>query len=75
MRFLNGLPQSAEILVNHIPPHGYNKEWHVQYPLVQFNMGKGKLIISTVNFNSVHKDPFAARFMINMLDYFSSVAD
>ena len=55
------MPAKAEVLVNHIPPHGYGNNWSVEYPLVRLRVGQGSIIVSTMNFASAAEDPLAAR--------------
>jgi hypothetical protein len=66
--FPQGIPQSVQILMNHIPPHGYDSLWNVEYPLVLVRTGAGKMVVSTLNLDEAYRDPIAARFFINLLD-------
>ena len=36
------MPAKVEVLVNHIPPHGYGNNWSVEYPLVRLRVGQGQ---------------------------------
>jgi hypothetical protein len=68
LTFPEGVPDGVDVLVHHVPPHGYHNNWKVEFPLVLIKHGSGKLIVSTMNFDYAAQDPKAARFFINLLD-------
>lgn len=68
LHFVGDIPENVEILVDHIPPHGYDSKWRVEYPLVRVPVGRGSVTISTMNFTGAQVDPFAARFLCNLVD-------
>ena len=67
--FDGDLPSSVQVLVDHIPPHGYDNNWHAEFPVIRISVGRGSVILCTLNFSGVENDPLAARFLCNLVSY------
>lgn len=68
------IPKNVTPIVKHIPLHTYGLKWRVQYLVLEVNTGKGKIILSTLNFDGVDLDPAAARFAVNLVDSLFNLA-
>ena len=67
--FGGDIPDHVRVLVDHIPPHGYDSNWSVDHPLVSAKVGKGSITVCTLNFAGAQRDPLAARFLTNMISH------
>jgi hypothetical protein len=65
--FDHPLPDDIRPLVYHVPPHGYDGKWRMHFPVIRLQVGKGAVIISTLNFEGTSRDPLAARFYNNLI--------
>jgi hypothetical protein len=65
--FTAPIPESVECWIDHVPPHGYTRNWRVEYPLLHVPLGSGGITVCTLNLSAVDRDPLAARFLSNLL--------
>jgi hypothetical protein len=68
VQFLDEIPECVTPIVQHIPIHPYILTWRVGYQLLELEVEKGRVIVSTLNFDGVDLDPAAARFAVNVIE-------
>ena len=67
LTFAQPYPESVQPLIDHAPPHGYGGKWKMDFLVVRFEVGKGKIIISTLDFTAADRDPAAGILLRNIV--------
>ena len=67
LTFAKEYPAQVQPLVDHILPHGYNGIWKVEFPVVRFEVGKGQIVVCTLNFEALESDPAPFVLLQNLI--------
>lgn len=67
LTFAKEYPAQVQPLVDHILPHGYNGIWKVDFPVVRFEVGKGAIVICTLNCEALDSDPAPFVLLRNLI--------
>jgi hypothetical protein len=60
-------PEQVQPLADHIMPHGYNGIWKVEFPVVRFEAGKGRVVVCTLNCDALERDPAPFVVLYNLV--------
>jgi len=65
--FPGTLPTEVEPWIAHVPPHGYDGKWRMDFPVVRFPVGQGEIVICSLNFTATEHDPAPGIMLRNLI--------
>ena len=65
--FPEALPKEVEPWIDHVPPHGYDGKWRMDFPVVRFPAGQGEIVLCSLSFSAIEQDPAPGIVLCNLI--------